>query len=159
MLLGISGESSGRTEEGLLVSRHMLDVDEHSLYYSTDFPTVAPFQPAHGAGSNWDAFVARIETLDADGDAVVDDADNCVDVPNQDQRDSNGDGYVNLCDPDLNGDEIVNFIDLGMMKSVFFGSDPDADLTGDGVVNFIDLGVMKSFFFGAPGPKCDQCPL
>ena len=126
--------------------------------YSTDFPTVAPFQPAHGAGSNWDAFVARIETLDADGDAVVDDADNCVDVPNQDQRDSNGDGYGNLCDPDLNGDEIVNFIDLGMMKSVFFGNDADADLNGDGVVNFLDLGIMKSFFFGSPGPKCDLCP-
>ncbi len=126
--------------------------------YSTDFPTVAPFQPAHGVGSNWDAFVARIETLDADGDALVDDADNCVDVPNEDQRDSNGDGYGNLCDPDLNGDEIVNFIDLGMMKSVFFGNDADADLNGDGVVNFLDLGIMKSFFFGSPGPKCDLCP-
>jgi hypothetical protein len=126
--------------------------------YSTDFPTVDPFQPAHGVGANWDAFVARIETLDADGDTVVDDADNCVDVPNEDQRDSNGDGYGNLCDPDLNGDEIVNFIDLGMMKSVFFGGDANADLNGDGVVNFLDLGIMKSYFFGSPGPKCDLCP-
>ena len=55
--------------------------------------------------------------------------------------------------------DLKGFLDLGIMKSVFFGSDPDADLTGDGVVNFLDLGVMKSFFFGPPGPKCDQCPL
>jgi hypothetical protein len=127
--------------------------------YSTDFPTVDPLQSAHGAGSNWDTFVARIETLDADGDGVANDADNCVEAPNEDQRDSNSDGYGNMCDPDLNGDEIVNFLDLGIMKSVFFGSDPDADLTGDGVVNFLDLGIMKSFFFESPGPKCDQCPL
>ncbi len=127
--------------------------------YSTDFPVVDPFQSTHGAGSNWDAFLAVIETDDTDGDGVQDDADNCTRAPNQDQRDSNGDGYGNACDPDLDGNGVVNFIDLGVMKSVFFGSDDDADLNGDGVVNFLDLGIMKSYFFEAPGPKCDACPL
>jgi hypothetical protein len=36
---------------------------------------------------------------------------------------------------------------------VFFGADADADLSGDGVVNFIDLGVMRSLFFQPPGPS------
>jgi hypothetical protein len=40
-------------------------VDGPALYvlgdtYSSDFPTQAPFQPAHGSGDNYDVFVARI---------------------------------------------------------------------------------------------------
>jgi hypothetical protein len=35
----------------------------------------------------------------------------------------------------------------------------DPDLNGDEIVNILDLAIMKSFFFGSPGPKCDQCPL
>lgn len=81
--------------------------------------------------------------------------DNCSAVANVDQRDTNGDGFGNACDPDLNNDGNVNFVDLGLMKSVFFSADPDADLTGDdGFVNFLDLGIMKSLFFGPPGPSC-----
>ena len=56
-------------------------------------------------------------------------------------------------DPDLTGDCIVNFADLGALEAVFFTSDPDADFDGSGSVNFVDLGVMKSFFFLAPGPS------
>lgn len=41
----------------------------------------------------------------------------------------------------------------GLVKSEFFTTDPDADLNGDGVVNFVDLGTMKSSFFGQPGPS------
>ena len=88
---------------------------------------------------------------DSDGDGVPDAVDNCVAVANPDQYDSNGDGFGNLCDPDLNNDNIVNFTDLGIMKAVFFGADADADLNADGVVNFTDLGLLKSYFFGPPG--------
>ena len=80
--------------------------------------------------------------------------DNCTLVANPDQRDTNGDGFGNLCDADLNNDGVTNFLDLGQMKSVFFSNDPDADLNGDGSVNFLDLGIMKSRFFGMPGPSC-----
>ena len=47
----------------------------------------------------------------------------------------------------------MNFVDVGDMKSVFFGTDANADLNGDGVVNFSDLGVMKAGFFLPPGPS------
>ena len=90
--------------------------------------------------------------LDADSDGVPDSVDNCTEVANADQRDTNGDGYGNLCDPDLNDDGTVNFVDLGLMKGVFFSADPDADLDGDGAVNFIDLGILRAMFFGPPGP-------
>ncbi|MGI0149063.1 MAG: hypothetical protein ACREDF_05985, partial [Thermoplasmata archaeon] len=38
MVLGISSKKSGKTVESFAVSRHKLDVDETSLFYSTDFP-------------------------------------------------------------------------------------------------------------------------
>ena len=72
---------------------------------------------------------------------------------NPDQRDTDADGYGNLCDGDLNNNGVVNFVDLGLMKSVFLSADPDADLNGSGVVNFVDLGLLKGQFLGAPGPS------
>lgn len=92
-------------------------------------------------------------TSDFDGDDVLDDADNCTEVANPNQVDSDGDGIGNVCDADLNDDCSVNFVDLGMLKSVFFGNDADADFNGDGAVNFLDLGIMKAAFFGPPGPS------
>ncbi|MEM9057569.1 MAG: alpha/beta hydrolase-fold protein [Pseudomonadota bacterium] len=90
---------------------------------------------------------------DSDADATPDFADNCANVANADQRDSDGDGFGNACDADLNNDCQVNFVDLGAMKAVFFGTDANADLDGDGAVNFSDLGRMKAAFFTAPGPS------
>jgi hypothetical protein len=92
-------------------------------------------------------------TLDTDDDGVPDASDNCTDIVNADQRDTNGDGIGNSCDPDLDGDCIVNFVDLGELEAVFFTGDPDADFDGSGSVNFTDLGVQKSFFFLPPGPS------
>lgn len=93
------------------------------------------------------------EAPDADTDGIPDDEDNCTLISNPGQYDSNGDDFGNRCDPDLNDDGIVNFIDLGIMKSVFLTNDRHADLNGDRIVNFIDLGIMKSFFLKAPGPS------
>ncbi len=95
------------------------------------------------------------ELLDSDGDGVSDDSDNCIDVANPDQRDTHGDGYGNICDPDLDNDGIVNVLDLGILRNAFFdsGAGLDADLNGDEVVNTVDLGIMKSYFFGPPGPS------
>jgi len=92
-------------------------------------------------------------SLDADEDGIPDSSDNCTEVVNADQRDTNGDGIGNACDPDLTEDCIVNSADLTALKAVFFTNDPDADFDGNGFVNFVDVGVMKSFFFQAPGPS------
>ncbi|MEO1574089.1 MAG: thrombospondin type 3 repeat-containing protein [Pseudomonadota bacterium] len=90
---------------------------------------------------------------DADGDGFATSQDNCSDIANADQRDTDGDGLGNICDADLNNDCVVNVIDLGLLRSVFFSNDADADLDGDGVVNVVDLGLMRTAFFGAPGPS------
>lgn len=90
---------------------------------------------------------------DTDGDGVPDVADNCTLVANPGQRDTNGDGFGNLCDADLNDDGVVNASDLGLLRVVFFTADPDADFNGDGAVNPSDLGIMRAGFFAPPGPS------
>jgi peptidoglycan/xylan/chitin deacetylase (PgdA/CDA1 family) len=94
-----------------------------------------------------------ILTADPDSDGVASGWDNCMAGYNADQRDTDGDGIGNRCDADLDNNCFVDFVDLGMMKAVFYTDDADADLNGDGTVNFVDLGIMKSAFFTPPGPS------
>ena len=91
--------------------------------------------------------------VDTDGDGVFDSMDNCTEVSNPAQRDSNGDGYGNFCDADVDNDGAINFSDLNILKTGFFGTDADLDFDGDGAVNFADLQIMKDSFFGSPGPS------
>jgi type 1 glutamine amidotransferase len=107
---------------------------------------------AHVVGGILYAAGLTDDATDSDGDGVDDSSDNCIEASNADQRDSNGDGFGNACDMDLNNDCEVNFVDLGILRSVFFSDDADADSNDDGVVNFVDLGAMRLGFFNAPGP-------
>ena len=103
----------------------------------------------------YDIFVESMtQVSDADFDGVPDSRDNCVLQSNSRQRDSDSDGYGNACDADLNGDLIVNVLDVGLFK-MEFGTQGNsaADFNSDGVVNFIDLGVMRQGFFQPPGPS------
>ena len=76
---------------------------------------------------------------DADGDGVEDSIDNCLSTSNLTQLDTDGDGYGNACDADLNNDGIVNTWDLALFKKRFGTSDADADFNEDGIVNTWDL--------------------
>jgi hypothetical protein len=113
----------------------------------------AHFADPGGMSKAGEAYIVFGHAADTDGDGIGDNADNCTQHPNADQRDTNGDGYGNRCDPDLTNNGIVNFEDLGALKSVFMTGDDDADLDGNGIVNFVDLGIMKEFFFRPPGPS------
>ena len=39
LILVVTAPTSGKTASSIAISRHQLDVDEESLFYSTDFPT------------------------------------------------------------------------------------------------------------------------
>ena len=97
------------------------------------------------------------EPSDTDGDGMHDNIDNCINVANADQRDTDGDGYGNACDADLvntDGLNIVNLSDYSVFRSVFGTADPDADFNGDGIVNLSDYSIFRAAFGKAPGPSC-----
>lgn len=134
----------------------LVGATESILADDADSPVAHPFAT--------DALVVVTGTglPDADADGIPDAVDNCQQAANGStapdpggnlQLDGDGDGFGNFCDADLNNDGIVDFLDLGLLKAAFFGSDTTADLNGDGVVDFLDLGRLKALFFQPPGPS------
>ncbi len=92
------------------------------------------------------------EFADADGDGIVDIVDNCQRVFNPDQRDTDGDGFGNACDADLNNSGFVDLQDFKRFKTVFNTNDADADFDGNGWVDLNDLARFTQLFLKLPGP-------
>lgn len=105
---------------------------------------------------------------DTDNDGVPDFEDNCIEVANgpilpdaggASQRDTDGDGFGNMCDPDVNNDGVVNFGDLAALQFSFYeaaGSplyNAHVDFDGDGVVGFSDFSLFVQGWSGTPGPS------
>jgi hypothetical protein len=109
---------------------------------------------------------APIVPLDTDDDGIADsfdiEADNCTLVANgpndtssagPSQNDSDGDGYGNMCDADMDNSGFVNFADLAAVRAAFGTSDLDADFDGSGFVTFGDVARFKLLFGQPPGPS------
>jgi subtilisin family serine protease len=104
---------------------------------------------------------------DSDGDGVGDESDNCTEVANPDQRDTNSgeddntsvageQHYGNICDPDFNNDGIVDKLDKREMRKYIRQTVPpapeDVDLDGDGLIGRNDVDILRSYKRNAPGP-------
>jgi uncharacterized protein (TIGR03790 family) len=103
----------------------------------------------------------RAGAADRDGDGIVDALDNCRDLPNPDQRDTDADGFGNVCDADLDGDGLVGAeegnqrSDLALIaRSKLSGLYvPDCDLDGDEKVDDADSERAGLFLGLPPGPS------
>jgi len=109
---------------------------------------------------------ARVDTGDdLDGDGVPDARDNCLHVPNRDQRDTDGDGYGNRCDADFDNDGRVTAgwgpmpygvtPDLDALERAIATHHYDAnlDLDGDRDVDADDGTIASLSLFLPPGPR------
>jgi hypothetical protein len=91
--------------------------------------------------------------LDTDGDSINDISDNCSLVANLDQRDTDNDGFGNICDPDFNQNGIVDPADFSLLKSRFGQMGfQDQDLNGNGIVDPVDFSLLKQRLGQPPGP-------
>jgi len=95
---------------------------------------------------------------DTDSDGVCDATDNCINVANPDQWDTNGDGIGNLCDCDFNNDNFCGGPDFTLFIGCFnrpTGGNATceaADMNGDGFVGGPDFTLFIGGFNGPPGP-------
>ncbi|MCG8485959.1 MAG: DUF6531 domain-containing protein, partial [Chromatiales bacterium] len=99
---------------------------------------------------------------DRDNDGVHDAEDNCSAHENPGQVDSDGDGYGNRCDPDLNNDGVVDHDDLMLYlptrNTSLVGSQPSGrqynpmmDFNSDQAINGLDLWILKTWYFSSEG--------
>lgn len=96
---------------------------------------------------------------DVDGEGVRDFLDNCLFDPNERQRDTNRDGFGNLCDADLNNDGSINSADIPLFRRAFSSTpesprwNPDADFNGDDIVDIQDFLILRMALNTTPGPS------
>ncbi|MFK8030881.1 MAG: lamin tail domain-containing protein [Gammaproteobacteria bacterium] len=146
---------------GFEFARGNTDVPESvQLLVGPGVPPIADFTAVRSTDHDGAAlYITPVAAVDTDGDGVVDSADNCTLVANPTQFDSNGDGFGNICDPDLDNNGIVNFFDLVQIQMAFFATpvspnwNPDADFDNNGAINFLDFVILTNLFLSPPGPS------
>jgi hypothetical protein len=100
-----------------------------------------------------------VNRSDSDGDGLANHEDNCVEHPNPDQRDSDDDGFGNVCDGDFDQDGVVGVADWLILSQVFGATEADGryrgevDMDGNGGIGGSDYMLFGSGWGGSPGPS------
>jgi hypothetical protein len=116
------------------------------------------FQNYQGTWPQYYAWPVRTGDFDSDGDGALDHDDNCMLVANASQCDSDGDGYGNRCDGDLNDNGAVNAQDTTLYRQQLgqpsaAPSYNEADLNCNGNVNAQDTTLFRQLLGSPPGPS------
>jgi hypothetical protein len=124
---------------------------------------------------------SAVSLADSDGDGILDEDDNCVEVPNEDQADFDLDGVGdvcdncleaanpaqddcdddycgNLCDCDYDQSGICGWGDFGAYTQSYGQLDSTCQqhvepISPDRVIGFADFGIFGQLFGTPPGPS------
>jgi hypothetical protein len=138
--------------------------------YAAAFVDGAPGVWSMSSGNKyWDDLEVRLmaanpdqsDPNDADGDGWLDGEDNCSIDANADQRDTDSDGFGNVCDGDFNQDGTVGGADFAIFAQ-FYGKaaspgNRETDMDGDGLVGGNDFGLFRVGWGALPGPSGLAC--
>jgi len=92
----------------------------------------------------------NVTAVDSDNDSIIDSLDNCSQIPNPGQQDTDGDGYGNICDADLDNDGFVGPNDYTLFGYSWWSDmaspnwNPDADFDSDDFVGPNDYTIFGS---------------
>ena len=105
-----------------------------------------------------DTFTSTTTGLDTDSDGIPDAGDNCTLIANPTQCDSDGDGFGNHCDGDLNNNGFTNTQDYVLFRAQLGQPSVDptynqADLNCSGSVNSQDYVLFRGLLGSPPGPS------
>jgi hypothetical protein len=115
------------------------------------------------AGQSAEDAITLVLIRDADRDGIADAQDDCLEVPNRDQLDANGDGYGDACDADYDDDGVVGGSDFNTFRRAFGsekgypGFEPACDHDGSWSIDFGDLAVLRRSLGRPPGPSGLAC--
>lgn len=152
------------TVKAELVYQTLSHAYAEDLFADTTTPEVVDFKTMFDASTQKSTVIASAEFAgsvvaptapDTDGDGVADNLDNCKRVANANQRDTDGDGYGNICDADFNQNKVVDPTDLSKLKALLGKVSPNGheELNGNGIVDPTDLSIAKGYLGKMPGPS------
>ena len=150
------------TVKAELVYQTLADGFAQDLFSDTVTPEVVDFKTLYDAATDKTTVIASAEfpgsvvaqpPVDTDDDGVADNLDNCKLVANANQRNTDGDTFGNICDPDFNQNKIVDPLDFNSLKAQLGKVSANHDLNGNGIVDPLDLNILKTYLGKAPGPS------
>jgi hypothetical protein len=139
----------------------------HCALYNGDTFDIRPLGQAYASYPKLDdncPNVSNPDQTDTDDDGIGDACDNCPTVSNPDQADFDHDGIGDACDPDVDGDGVPNELDrcpftpLGQFVTLDGCPTSRADFDRDGDVDQSDFGHLQACILGtAVEQKRPEC--
>ena len=155
------------TQEGSTITESQLAVDANKdgvINTSDKGYTVKPNTPVSFTAQASVSSSTSAPAVDTDGDGIIDNRDNCIDVSNTSQLDTNSDGYGNMCDADYDNDGIVGLSDYGIFRNSYQtevgspGYNVDVDKDGDSIIAIGEFGLISAQMEAqVPGPSGLSC--